>query len=86
MGDLGMRPAADGRRNDDPFYAHFTELKTMLRDNAHARRHEDLRKFTEDDRFMEHWDVSMRYSDGKDIKKAWVDGWRQNAKDVMAEI
>ena len=83
---LGMRHAADARRSDDPFYAHFTRLKTMLRDDARARQHEDLRKFTEDDHFMEHWDVAMRYSDGKDIKKAWVDGWRQNAKDVMAEI
>ena len=86
MLDLGMRPAADARRGDDPFYAHFTRLKTMLRDDAYARQREDLRKFTEDGHFMEHWDVAMRYSDGKDIRKAWVDGWRQNAKDVIAEI
>jgi hypothetical protein len=86
MLDLGMRPAVDGRRSDDPFYAHFRQLKTMLRDNASARKHKDLRKFTEDNRFMEHWDVAMRYSDGKDILKAWVEAWRENAKDVMAEI
>jgi hypothetical protein len=86
MSDLGMRPARETLRTSDPFYAHFTRLKTMLRDDAHARRHPDLRKFAEDDRFMEHWDIAMRYSDGKDIKKAWVDDWRQNAKDVMAEI
>jgi hypothetical protein len=35
---------------------------------------------------MAHWDITMRYSDGKDIKKAWVEGGRQNAKDVIAEI
>ena len=86
MLDLGMRPAANARSGDDPFYAHFTRLKTMLRDDAHARQHEDLRKFTEDNGFMEHWDVTMRYSDGKGIRPAWVDRWRQNAKDVMAEI
>ena len=86
MIDLGMRPLGDTRASDDPFYAHFARLKTMLRDDAYARRHEDLRKFTEDDRFMAHWDVSMRYSDGKDIRKVWVEVWRQNAKDVMAEI
>lgn len=83
---LGMKPAADARRSDDPFYAHFSRLKTMLRDDARTRQHADLRKFAEDDRFMEHWDVAMRYSDGKDINKAWVDGWRKNARDVMAEI
>jgi hypothetical protein len=86
MVDLGMRPAKEALRADDPFYAHFTRLKTMLRDDALARQHRDLRKFTEDDRFMEHWDIAMRYSDGKDIRKAWVDCWRQNAKDIMAEI
>ncbi|MDR3737536.1 MAG: hypothetical protein P4L40_00815 [Terracidiphilus sp.] len=86
MIDLGMRPASDASRSTDPFYAHFTRLKTMLRDGAYARQHADLRKFTEDDRFMEHWDVAMRYSDGKGIRKNWVDGWRQNAKDVLAEI
>jgi hypothetical protein len=86
MLDLGMRPAAKGPTGDDPFYAHFTRLKTMLRDDSRARQHQDLRKFTEDDRFMEHWDVAMRYSDGKDIKNAWIESWRQNAKDVMAEI
>ncbi len=82
----GMRPVSESLRTDDPFYAHFTRLKTMLRDDARARQHQELRKFVEDDRFMQHWDIAMRYSDGKEIRKAWVDGWRQNAKDVMAEI
>lgn len=86
MLDLGMRPMVEARGNDDPFYAHFRRLTTMLRDGAHARQHLDLRKFTEDTRFMEHWDISMRYSDGKGIREAWVSRWRQNAKDVMAEI
>jgi hypothetical protein len=86
MLDLGMRPTVEPLRSEDPFYAHFTRLKTMLRDDAGARRHGDLRKFIEDDRFMEHWDIAMRYSDGKGIRTSWVDAWRQNAKDVMAEI
>jgi hypothetical protein len=86
MLDLGMKPTTSASKGDDPFYAHFGRLKTMLRDDIHTRRFEDLRKFTEDNHFMEHWDIAMRYSDGKGIKGAWVDRWRQNAKDVMAEI
>ena len=86
MLDLGMRPTQNPRTSDDPFYAHFTRLKTILSYDVHARQHSDLRKFIEDKHFMEYWDIAMRYSDGKDIKKAWVDGWRQNAKDVVAEL
>lgn len=86
MLNLGMRPAEDASRSSDPFFAHFTRLKTMLRDHAQARQLQDLRKFTEDDRFMQHWDIAMRYSDGKEIKTAWVDGWQQNAKAILAEL
>jgi hypothetical protein len=58
MRTLGLKPG--GSRDSDPFYAHFTSLKTLLRDDASARQHQDLRKFTEDVSFMAHWDIAMR--------------------------
>jgi len=86
MGTLGMKPLPKERRSMDPFYAHFTELKSMVRDSAEGRQHIDLRKFAEDQNFMAHWDISMRYSSGKTIKKSWVECWRRDATAVIAEL
>jgi hypothetical protein len=86
MIESGMRPLAPDRRREDPFYAHFAELKTMLRDRAFGRRHGDIRKFAADPRFMQFWDTSMRYSDGKDVPDQWVERWREDAKAILAEL
>ncbi len=86
MLDLGMQPLPPEDRREDPFYAHFTDLKRRLRDSNQGRKHVDLRKFSDNSRFMEHWDTSMRYSDGKSIKPRWIDRWHEDAKAVLAEI
>ncbi|OBP70769.1 hypothetical protein CK231_26505 [Mesorhizobium loti] len=86
MLSLGMRPLARDQRWNDPFYAHFKELKTLIRDQCDGRRHQDLLRYATDGRFMEHWDVTMRYSDGKLIADAWVTRWAEQATDVIGEI
>src|ERR1700694_1375541 len=55
----GMRPLVEANRRDDPFYAHFEELKTLLRDNAYGRLVTELRRYAEKTAFMQFWDVSM---------------------------
>lgn len=77
MRQSGMRPGED--RRDDPFYAHFPELKTLLRDCLHGRRAGQLRRFAEDDGLMNGWDTTMRYAPAKDIDSRRVDRWRQHA-------
>lgn len=86
MIDLGVPGAKEPRSADNPYFAHFGALKTLLRDDEHARRHKDMRKFTEDASFMQDWDVTMRYSDGKALTTALVERWKQNAKDILQEI
>jgi hypothetical protein len=86
MVSSGMRPLPEAERRDDPFFAHFELLKRMLRDTAHGRLKTELRRYSENSSFMQHWDVSMRYSDGKEIKTAWVDRWRRDAKDVIGAM
>ena len=54
MLDIGMRSLTLERRRDDPFYAHFPELRTMLRDKQLGRRGTILRHYIEDDSFMNH--------------------------------
>jgi hypothetical protein len=81
----GMRPLTDSQRRDDPFYAHFEQLKTMLRDKSSGRRATQLRQFAERSSFMQRWDVSMRYSHGQEIKPQWVDGWQKDASYFPAQ-
>lgn len=80
MLDSGMRPATDGERRNDPFFAHFEELKTLLRDAIRGRRGADLRKLVDNSSFMQHWHTSMRYSDGKCIQDRWIERWKLDAK------
>ena len=79
----GMHPLSESDRWNDPFYAHFEELKRMLRDRVYGRLATELRRYAENTAFMQHWDITMRYSDGKDVKPAWVDRWHRDAKDVI---
>lgn len=79
MRESGIRPRPAAERRDDPFYAHFPVLKTMLRDKIQGRRAGDLRQFAEDDGLMNEWDTDMRYAPGRDILPALVDRWRQHA-------
>lgn len=84
MLNSGMRP--NGNRRDDPFFLHFQELKTVLRDQVYGRLHTELRRYAEDSRFLQYWDVTMRYSDGRDVEPAWVSRWRENAKDILGAM
>ena len=82
----GMRPLPDNQRRDDPFFLHFEELKTLLRDTASGRRSGELRKYAERSSFMQQWDVTMRYSHGKDVRAEWVERWRLDAKDIVGAM
>lgn len=82
MSESGMVPRPEQRR-DDPFYAHFPVLKTMLRSTAKGRRAGVLREWSEDGSFMREWDTDMRYAPAKDIKKSDVAKWRADAKRVI---
>ena len=83
---LGMKPLPPEQKRDDPFFAHFMALKTLLLDSSEGRRHRDLLKFAQDPKFMAHWDIKMRYSDGKSIDDRWIEQWHVDAKAVVAEI
>lgn len=77
MWKSGMRER--GNKNDDPFYAHFELLKTLLRDNAQGRLASKLLQIAENSRFMQRWDVTMRYSDGQLVDRNMVDRWKNDA-------
>ena len=86
MDEAGLRPLGSDQRRDDPFYAHFPALKTLLRDVSSSRGASALRKYIENDNFMSQWNTDMRYCKGSDIKAAWIERWREQAKDIVGAI
>lgn len=79
----GMQPLSPDKRRDDPFFAHFPELRTILRDRQWGRRGAVLRRFVENDEFLNQWDTQMRYCKGSDIKEPWIQKWKTQAHDVV---
>ena len=85
MRDSGMNPLPHTERRDDPFFAHFPVLKTML-STAKGRRAGELRKFSEDSRLFQNWDVAMRYAPTKDIDANWVETWKVSAERLIERM
>ncbi|HVV82012.1 MAG TPA: hypothetical protein VHE35_02990 [Kofleriaceae bacterium] len=73
-------------KHEDPMYAHFPGLKTLLRDNALGRYGAILRRFAEDDALMNEWDIAMRYAPRKDLVEKQVDRWREHAQRAVREM
>lgn len=89
MRDSGMKPNDVTSRRDDPFYAHFEELKVILRDTIRGRRAGELRLIAEDGKLFQSWHTSMRYAPTAQITDAFIQSWRESAKrliDKMDEI
>lgn len=83
MSDAGCK--SNGGR-DDPYYQHFPDLRTSLRDALTGRKAAPLINFINDNSFMNNWSTRMRYSSGKDIKDKWIDDWAKQARQVVASI
>jgi len=86
MREAGLPALTKDKRREDPYYAHFPELKTLLRDLQLGRRATTLMRFISDPNFMSQWDTGMRYCKADDIDRSWVDRWRNQAKDVVGAI
>jgi hypothetical protein len=86
MKDAGLRSTDSTLRRPDPFFAHFPELRTMLRDSPQLRRSSPLQRYVQNDAFMNQWSTSMRYSHGRDIDKRWVEAWAVQARQAVADI
>jgi len=82
MRNSGMTPLPPQDRRDDPFFAHFPVLKTMLA-TAVGRRSGELRKLSEDPRLFRNWDVAMRYAPTADVDTNWVDAWKDSAEKLI---
>jgi hypothetical protein len=78
-----MKPLPSNERRDDPYYAHFPILKTLLRDSAKGRRAGELRRVADNGRLFQHWDTDMRYAPTSDIQGEWVADWKKDAEELV---
>jgi hypothetical protein len=83
MRDSGMTPLPPADRRDDPYYAHFPHLRSMLAGTAHGRRAGELRKLSERPQLFQHWDTDMRYAPTSDIDDAWIAAWKAAAEELI---
>lgn len=86
MLDANIRPMDRQARRQDPFFAHFPELRTMLRDMKLGRGARSLLRYVEDASFMNNWSTDMRYAHGRDVQAKWVDAWAEHARQAVASI
>ena len=85
MRKSGITPLPQADRRDDPFFAHFPELKTML-STEKGRRSGELRKFSDDAGLFQNWNIAMRYAPTKDINPSWVENWKLSAEQLIARM
>ena len=64
-------------------FAHFPELRTLLRDALSGRTLRPLTPFLNSDAFMNNGHIRMRYADTKQILPEWVDAWALQARNVV---
>ncbi len=86
MLDAGLRPASEHKTQGDPFFAHFPDLRTMLRDSLKGRISSPLIGYVNSDRFMNNWSTRMRYCHGREVKSQWVSAWAEQAKQAVGAI
>lgn len=86
MRQSGIRPLNHANRRDDPYYAHFPELKDRLKDNLQGRRAQQLTRIAESSTLFESWDIKMRYAPTSDILDTRVEKWRQSAKELIDQM
>jgi hypothetical protein len=92
----GMAPLPEQQRRDDPFYKHFPELKTSIRDTATGRHQGNLLRFAAgtNDAFMSEWSTDMRYAPrtlfdegNKEAKRKKLEArctaWRADAMQIL---
>ncbi|KAB2907941.1 MAG: hypothetical protein F9K30_23660 [Dechloromonas sp.] len=86
MLDAGLRPKTSEQKREDPFFAHFPGLRTMLRDTQLGRQGKPLMDYIENDAFMQNWSTDMRYSHGREIRSNWIEAWAEQARQAVASI
>jgi hypothetical protein len=87
MRDSGIEKLEKSLRKDDPYYAHFPNLRTLLKNTKiRGRRAGELTKIVGNSSLFQCWDVAMRYAPTDNIEDRWVEAWQKSAKELVARM
>lgn len=86
MREGGVARLPEAQKREDPYFAHFPELKAMLRDRIEGRRAAALLSIAKDDALMNGWDVRMRYAPNDEIQQDHVRKWRDQATKLVNKV
>ena len=78
-----------GRASDSMgsgLFVHLPALRTMLRDQLQGRRQSVLRRFVENNNFMNRWEIGQRYAPTNEINAADISQWRTHTKELVDEM
>jgi hypothetical protein len=70
MQNRGIEPLPLAEKSEDPMFAHFPRLKTLLRNSATGRRHADL----------------LRYAPTTDIPENLTSLWKSQAEALVTDM
>lgn len=77
-----MAPLPPQERRDDPYYAHFPDLKTQLRNTAQGRRSGELLAIANSNHFN-NWSTDMRYASTGEVQPVWIEAWKASALSLI---
>lgn len=85
MRNSGMTPLPPSERRADPYFAHFPELKSLLRDTAQGRRSGELLEIAKSNDFQ-HWNTNMRYAPTANLSPGWLTAWKESACELVEKM
>jgi hypothetical protein len=78
-------PRREDRRND-PYWAHFPELRTLLIRDGRGRLPQKLYQLLAQASFMQNWDTDIRYAADHAIDEERASLWRKQAEAILGFI
>jgi len=83
MREAGLRPLSANERRNDPFFAHFPDLQTMLNDHASGRRAGRAVPLLTAKRLFSGWNTNMRYAPTSDVSRQRISDWQEDARKLL---
>lgn len=85
MRNSGMAPLPPQERREDPYFAHFPELNTQLRNTSQGRRSGELLAIANSNHFQ-NWSTDMRYAPTAEVQPRWVEAWEASALSLVEKM
>jgi hypothetical protein len=78
-------PRQADRRND-PYWAHFPELRTLLIRDGKGRLPQRIYNLIAQGAFMQYWDTDIRYAIDRAVDEQQANRWRKEADKILGIV